>query len=60
MVGCVTFKEIENGAAEITWQITLLLLLCFIAFKKNVKIMYLFMYLQGRENVRSAVCTKTV
>lgn len=43
------FKEIENGAAEITWQISLLLLLCFIAFKKNVKIMYLFMYLQGRE-----------
>ena len=53
------FDEIKNGAAEITSQMNLLLVVCFIALKKNVEIMYLFMYLQGRENVHSAVHTKT-
>lgn len=34
---CSMFNEIKNGAAEITWQMNLLL-----ALKKNVEITYLF------------------
>lgn len=53
------FNEIKKRAAEITWQINLLLVLCFVASKKNVEVTYLFMYSQDRENVPSAVHTKT-
>lgn len=51
-------SEITNGAAEITWQINLLVL-CFTALQKDMEIMYLVLYLQGREQVHSAVHTKT-
>lgn len=43
-----------------TWQINLLLVLCFVALKKNVEIMYLFMYLQNRGSYTQLYIPKLV